>query len=211
MTWDEFLHPMVRLCEYMKAPAMSEDQLKEYYGPLARTAPDDFDAAVSELVATFKPEFRHPFPLVPDFRDAIDTAISKRIDRQTENFHCEMCWGEGRYIENDGSAGQERFCTCPEGMKRKRLRQEYYSDHGTGYRAPKEIRHTPWKATERLPYKDPPEIEGGVSAVVAKAEQGMAANFEMDTGEEAWNDMLKSLKEKQEEEELLKTGDDVPM
>jgi len=194
MTEAECAMGLARLVEYMKHSDLTREQILEYYRPLARTAPDDFNAAMDDLIGTFKPQYGHPFPLVPDIKEAVNTAIERRVRKATTNFHCEQCWGFGAYIADDGGQGQETFCTCPVGQKRRENRREYLDREGQGFRAPTDFRYHPArKPEERLPYKDPPDLEN-VGQVVNHVEKGMESQFNMDAGEEAWNEMLRKAK-----------------
>lgn len=210
MTKEEYAVTMARLVEYIKIP-MTDNQMAEYYPPLARTAADDFNAAVDDLIANFRPQYQHTFPLVPDFKEAINAVVEKRIRAATENFHCEQCWGFGAVIVPDGGQGQETFCTCPAGQKRRDLRRQYVEDHGRGYRAPAGFKSAPPKIKEWLPYKDPPEIPDDVPAIVEHVEKGMESEFKFDTGEDAWNEMLRKAKVLLgEKESPAPADDDVP-
>ena len=109
------------------------EQIKVIYDRLKNTSERMMIKAIDYIIDTYSNKY-NKFPQVSDFMEAIKE-VSRDLSEPTqqdlvdrdETFTCQVCWGEGRYIDEKKSpGGTEVFCQCKKGQRLYENRQAYF-------------------------------------------------------------------------------------
>jgi len=137
MTEIEFVSSMDRLKNYLRV-SLDKSDYETYFRRFSRTPIDIFSVVIDWLIDHHE---RRSFPLMTDFKSALDEVLSKHnaaIASDLDDIVCPRCNNYGRYVNAEftfsgGIPNKETFCSCRHGQAAKAARLLYLKAHGRGY------------------------------------------------------------------------------